>query len=128
MKIEEIKDERIRNVISKANGTLIDLGFKTYIDYSNSDECTFIYAEHNKHHMKLFFNVFHDDYEVLVNISYAYNQHEVYSYGGEVSIRDVLDDIKSNLKIASEDDRHTIKETLLTCFGNKRCEIKNINH
>lgn len=95
----EIKDERIKNVINKANRALIDLGFKTYIDYSNSDECTFIYAEHNKHHIKLFFNVFHDDYEVLVNISLANNQREVYSYGGEVSINDVLDDIKSNLKI-----------------------------
>lgn len=128
MKIEEIKDERIRNVISKAKGTLIDLGFKTFIDHSNSDECTFIYAEHNKHYMKLFFNVFHDDYEVLVNISLANNQHEVYSYGGEVSIRDILDDIKSNLKIASEENRHTIRETSLTRFGNKCCEIKNNNH
>ena len=97
MKIEEIKDERIRNVIDKTNGTLIVLGFKTYIDVSNSDECTFIYAHNNKRHIKLFFNVFHDDYEVLVNISFANNQHDAYSYGGEVSISDVLDDIKSHL-------------------------------
>ena len=121
----EIKDERIRNVINKANGMLIDLGFKTYIDVSYSDECTFIYAENKKHHIKLFFNVCHDDYEVLVNISLTNNQHEAYSYGGEVSISDVLDDIKSNLKIASEDNGHTIRETSLTRFGNKCCEIKN---
>lgn len=95
----EIKDERIKNVINKANRALIDLDFKTYIDYSFSDECTFIYAQHNKYYIKLFFNVFHDDYEITVNITLEHNQHEVYSYGGEVSINDVLDDIKSNLKI-----------------------------